>query len=214
MADRSSSLGKGPDSSLTNLDKKASSSEKRRMPKWLCCGNESLTYDKQLNEKNKTIQELTNHLNEHKKDLQRKNDTIQNLGNQLHEKDNIIRELKESLLQLRSEKEKAINRSGEVIDILVKRIDMEKLSNTINTNRIVHSNRDTLLFDRLSMIIKESEGNEKSKETLGLLLDLAKNKNIKIPDSIAEQVTKLGIEVGPLKSDDMIKNKKVPYSEL
>lgn len=127
MADKRSSLGKGPDASLTNLDQKTSSLKRSSsMPTWLYRGNEiSVQDDKRIggqsytseasglgDEKNVTAGDVimrpnkaSSILNENRLEIQKQHQHIQELDNQLSRAEEVIQE-----------KDKAIQEKDKIIE--------------------------------------------------------------------------------------------------
>jgi hypothetical protein len=114
MVGKRSSLGKGPDASLTNLDRKTSSLRRSNsMPTWLYCENEtSVRDDKRIcgqpytnkglglgDEKDMTAGDIIMHpneasmkLNKNKLEIQKQHQHIQELDNQLSRAEEVIQE--------------------------------------------------------------------------------------------------------------------------
>jgi predicted RNase H-like nuclease (RuvC/YqgF family) len=114
MADKRSSLGKGPDASLTSLDRKTSSLRRSSsMPTWLYRGNETFVQDDKRiggkaymseaseleDEKNMTAGDVVMHFNEANRrlkenilEIKKQNQHIQELDNQLSRAEEVIQE--------------------------------------------------------------------------------------------------------------------------
>ena len=126
MADKRSSLGKGPDVSLTNLDRKTSSLRRSSsMPTWLDRGNEtSVQNDKRIvgqpytsevlelgDEKNMTAGDVVMHTNEASRRLKENKLKIQEQHQHIQELDNQLSRAKEII----QEKDKTIQAKDKVI---------------------------------------------------------------------------------------------------
>jgi hypothetical protein len=196
MTDNRSSLGKGPDASLTNLDQKPSSLKRSKsMPPWFYCENGiSVQDDKRIGgrsytseaselgyEKDMTAGDVIMHpneesrrLNKNKLEIQEQHQYIQELANQLSRAKEVIRE-KDKILEYQKkslkEKDNDIQEWSKLTLNLIKKMEnsSNKSSEFISAIR-TEGEQDKTLHQRLAEL--GEDGQKKLAEILfGTLKD-------------------------------------------